>query len=164
MGEISEIGIKMLQMQDTLAKKYKYKLLPPNIGFAAMATYLKYLPEEFNDSTSYLNIGAYVKGKKSCIYTINDTLISEKYERIVIGHYGAFIEIADEDMNKLFVKIKEGQEYRINDPEYEKHVKYYWYTMNDGSDCKLYYQKKGVTYADYKPGFWYISPYEVLFK
>lgn len=155
---------KMLNMQDNLAKEYGYKPLPPETAFAAMYKYLKELPEEFKGKTTYTTTGAAVKGKKLSLYTHEGTLLANKYERIVIGHYGAFIEIADDDMNKLFLKVKEGQEYRINDPEFRDRVKYQWWTTTDGSDCKLYYQQKGVSYADYQPGYWYVSPYEVTIK
>jgi len=60
------------------------------------------------------------------------------------------------------LKIKSGQEYRINDPKYSEHVKYWWLTPKDLSDMKVYYQKRIVSYADYKPEMFYVSPYEVL--
>lgn len=44
---------------------------------------------------------------------------------------------------------------------YSERVKYQWFTARDRSDCKLYFQQKGVTYADYKPNKWYISPFEI---
>lgn len=35
-------------------------------------------------------------------------------------------------------------------------------TIADGSNIKIYKQKKKVTYADYKSGFYYISPHECM--
>ena len=36
--------------------------------------------------------------------------------------------------------------------------------MKDNSCIKIYYQKKSVDYADYKPGMLYISVHEVFDK
>ena len=91
-------------------------------------------------------------------------MIANKFDRIVLGQYGAFIEIDDADMVKKNIKMKPGQEYRVKDPKYSNHVKYQWFTTRDKTNCKLYFQQKGVTYADYQAGKWYISPYEVLTK
>lgn len=60
------------------------------------------------------------------------------------------------------LKIKEGQAYRVEDPRYAEHVKYLWLTTDDGSDVKVYEQKRPVEYADYKPGMLYVSVYEVF--
>lgn len=89
-------------------------------------------------------------------------MITIGYDRIVIGDYGAFIEF---DNNKAIVEsfiIAPGQEYRIEDERYSKNVKYIWLTVYDGSGIKVYFQKKGVSYADYKPGKYYVSVHEVL--
>jgi hypothetical protein len=89
-------------------------------------------------------------------------MIAYKYNRIVIGHYGAFIEIEDDDIYDKNVKCEPGQEYRIRDRRYRDKVKYQWYTAKDHSHCKLYKQKRQVAYADYQENMWYISPFEVL--
>lgn len=52
--------------------------------------------------------------------------------------------------------------YRAKDPRYAEHVKYLWLTADDGSDVKVYDQKRSVEYADYKPGMLYVSVYEVF--
>ena len=158
--KMSAIGAAMLKKQAELAEKYGYKPLPVDVGLVALYHYLDKLPEEFRGKTSWLPVGAEVQGKKMQLYTLEGTPIAKKYDRIVIGHYGAFIEISDKDIQKLCLKVQEGEEYRINDPKFAGRVKYQWYTADDASGCKLYYQQRGVTYADYKPGFWYISPYE----
>lgn len=102
MFDISRTGKEMLDLQDKLAERYKYK-----------------------------------------------------------KQHGAFIEISPDDMVMDSIVVKRGQEYRINNPKYSERVKYQWFTARDRSDCKLYFQQKGVTYADYKPNKWYISPFEV---
>ena len=51
---------------------------------------------------------------------------------------------------------------KTTDPKYLKNVKYVWMTIADGSNIKIYKQKKRVAYADYKSGFYYISPHECI--
>lgn len=48
------------------------------------------------------------------------------------------------------------------DPRYAEHVKYLWLTADDGSNVKVYDQKRPVEYADYMPGMLYVSVYEVF--
>lgn len=45
---------------------------------------------------------------------------------------------------------------------YAEHVKYLWLTADDGSNVKVYEQKRPVEYADYKSGMLYVSVYEVF--
>ncbi len=158
---MSETGKDIARMQKGLADYYKYTPLPPEVAFEAMARYIKCLPQEFYEKSEFIEKGAQIRGRQMNMVTLSDTPLANRYERIVIGHYGAFIEISDENINKLFLKVKEGEEYRINNPHYTDRVKYEWWTTKDDSDCKLYYQKRTVDYADYRPGYWYISPYEV---
>lgn len=96
--------------------------------------------------------------------TKNDMIIANGVSSrgFVCGDYGVFLEIEDNQIAKENIKVKKGEEYRIDDPYYMNTVKYEWYTDKDNTNVKLYHQKRGVTYADYKPGKWYISPYEVM--
>ena len=88
-------------------------------------------------------------------------MICNGYDRIVIGDYGAFIEFSEEHIASDFT-IKAGQEYRVNDEKYKKNIKYIWLTIGDGSNIKIYLQKRKVSYADYKPKKYYVSVHEVL--
>lgn len=92
------------------------------------------------------------------LYTCFGSQICKSYRRVVIGDYGAFVEF--EEPASQFV-IAPGQEYRVNDERYSRNVKYVWLTVNDGSGIKIYHQKKGVSYADYQPGMYYVSVHEV---
>ncbi len=74
------------------------------------------------------------------------------YNRIVIGDHGPYIEF---DKNHL--KIKERQEFRLNN----KSVKYIWYTLENNSNIKIYYQINKVKYADYKINKYYVSPFDI---
>lgn len=131
-----------------LAEQYKYKKLPDDLS----EKYRQYFIDNIPDGL-FLNGGG-------ALTTLNGTVICDSYRRIVVGDYGAFIELDAQYNNSSFV-VAPGQEYRINDERYSKNVKYIWLTINDGSNIKIYYQKKGVTYADYLPGMYYVSVHEV---
>ncbi len=142
----------LLAFQEDLASKYKYKQLDPMRSDEVRRRYRDNLPPGFKlegDNTQKL-------------YTSEGTLICNGYERIVIGDYGAFIEFSVSQAVTANYKIKEGQEYRINDPRYSGNVKYNWLTAKDNSNIKIYHQKKIVDYADYRIGMYYISPYEAI--
>ena len=159
---ISVIGTQMLQMQTQLAEDYKYKPIPPLIAELNMQQYIENLPSEFRTEVNHIYIGYELKGQNIPLFSKEGTQIAKRFDRIVIGHYGAFIEIAQKDMCMYNIICEKGQEYRITDPKYSENVKYQWYTTKDDSHCKLYLQQKTVEYADYIPHKWYISPYEVL--
>lgn len=138
-----------LNIESVLAEKYKYKPLPKELSEKIREIYKKNIP-------SFLDIS----GSIFPLYTLNNTQICNGYDRIVIGDYGAFIEFSEEHITSDFI-IKTGQEYRVNDDKYKKNIKYIWLTINDGSDVKIYLQKRKVSYADYKPKKYYVSVHEV---
>lgn len=88
--------------------------------------------------------------------SIDNELIARKYERVVIGDYGAYVEIDKKDLLVDLI-IPPKQEWRI-DRDYIMNrglnVKYIWYEYKGR---KVYLQTNTVTYADYKPGYYYIS-------
>ena len=129
-------------------KKYHYKPLPKNISVQQRKLYLQELPPQWN-----------INGKDCEIYDLYYNPISHGYSRIVIGDYGAFVEIPLEKMILNDIIIKPGEEYRFL-PEYSN-IKYHWYCLYKNHDIKIYYQKHTVNYADYKPEMFYISPYEL---
>ena len=141
-----------LRIEAKLAEKYKYKPLPGDLSEKYRDYFKKNIPDWLP-----------VEGGNISIYTSNGCLIASRYDRIVIGDYGAFIEFGRDQADCQFI-IAPGQEYRINDKRYSKNVKYIWMTVNDGSNIKVYFQKKRVTYADYLPGKYYVSVHEVFEK
>lgn len=149
--KISETGARMLKYQEQLADEYKYKPIPRTFFKDVRAEVEEALPEWCNMS-----------GDTTKLETRSGTVIASGYNRIVIGDYGAFVEFSRAQANARHLKIKEGQSYRIEDPRYAEHVKYLWLTADDDSDVKVYYQKRSVEYADYKPGMLYVSVYEVF--
>lgn len=138
-------------LEDDLAREYKYKKLPDEVSDKARAEYLRSIP-------SFLKID----GDAVNLYTKSNTLIVTGYDRIVIGDYGAFLEINCSQMVYEHLQVKKGQEYRIFDEKYNKSVKYFWYTPTDDSDMKIYFQQRTVVYADYKPNKFYIRPLDVI--
>lgn len=92
-------------------------------------------------------------------YTKNGTLLARGYERVVIGKRGPFIEFTDDSIVKEAIAIPPDQKWRL-DPLYD-HVFYYEYRTIDVSSVKLYFQQKTVEYADYKIGYWYVSPFDL---
>jgi len=95
---------------------------------------------------------------------ITNIKIGNGYERLVIGDYGAYLELSflQIEFNNLY--IKNGQEWRLNKKKYPS-CKYYWYVTDNAENAiKIYYQTNTVKYADYKVGFYYVSPYEIKFN
>lgn len=143
-------GNSMLQYQEDLSDKYGYKKLPSNDSYKARRYYGKMLPDFF----------LYEPNKNKPLFTRDGVQIAKKWNRVVIGDYGAFIEIDPSSICLENFVVKPGEEYRIADSKYYKHVKYHWYIPNSGYESKLYFQQKEVTYADYRQNMWYVSPYE----
>ena len=76
--------------------------------------------------------------------TIYDALtgvkIASGYTRLVIGDYGAYLEISEEQIEFNNICIKNGQEWRLDKQRYPN-SKYYWYvTDNIEGATKIYYQ------------------------
>jgi hypothetical protein len=142
---------EILLFQQNLALKYKYKKLNQEISKYAQDLYRNNIP-------IFLNING---DDNFVLYSKDNTPFSIGYNRIVIGDYGAFIEFDKSQLIKKNIQPKKGQEYRYKDLKFRDNVKYYWYTTIDNSDIKIYYQKKIVSYADYLPGMFYVSPLEI---
>lgn len=143
----------MLKFQEDLAIEYGYKPIEPNLFLGDVRQkYLKALPAWCK-----------IDGDPKCgLFSERGTRIAYGYNRIVIGDYGAFVEITPEQIETLTIKLAPGEEYRIYDERFASRVKYHWYTTKVPAQIKLYHQQKPVTYADYVPGMWYVSPYQVF--
>ena len=133
-----------LKFEQQLAEQYKYKPLPKEVSKEVRAMYKNNIPS----SLSIQGGGA--------LYTSCGTLITNNYNRIVIGDYGAFIEFNNPNYDKLITAPGQLYHNKMNNRKYD------WLTINDQSDIKIYYQKHSVTYADYIPGKYYVSVYEVI--
>lgn len=137
-----------LPIEASLAKIYNYKPLPDDLSEKYRELYRENIPSWLNEH-----------GADTALYSTKGSLITNGYRRIVVGDYGAFIEF--EKSQDTFV-IAQGQEYRVYDERYSKNIKYIWLTIADGSDVKIYYQRRGVKYADYRAGMYYVSVHEVI--
>jgi hypothetical protein len=91
------------------------------------------------------------------LYTSSGTLISNGYERVVIGGRGPYIEFTDKQIELNSFVIPKNQLYRLTDLR----IYYIEFRSNDESNVKLYYQLKTVAYADYKIGYFYIDPHDL---
>lgn len=152
MKQISDIGKEMLAFQEKLAAERGYAPVEIDLFLGDVREkYRKALPDWCQVDGS----------ATSALYTLDGTKVCAGYERIVIGDYGAFVEISPERICRNSLCCKPGQEYRLSDERFALNVKYIWLTAKDRSGCKIYFQKKKVAYADYIPGMCYISPYEV---
>lgn len=138
-----------LGIEAKLAQRYGYSPLPKDLS--------KKYREYFKNNIPSCLLGSTDKE----LQTSKGTTVSNGFVRIVVGDYGAFIEFNKEQANAKAYVVAPGQEYRINNPRYSN-VKYHWYTIDDGSNVKIYYQKRKVSYADYKPGMYYVSVHEVI--
>lgn len=138
-----------LKIEATLAKKYKYQPLPDDLSSKYRNFFKENIPE-------FLEIG----GARTVLTTLNGVPVCNWYDRIVIGDYGAFVEFSKEAIASQYI-IQPGQEYRVYDDKYKNSVKYVWLTVDDGSNIKIYQQKRGVRYADYKAHKYYVSVHEV---
>lgn len=90
------------------------------------------------------------------VETAEGVVIARCATRVVHGGRGDYVEIADNDMIKSTIYVPEQQRYRLS-PPWDSKVYYHWYETWHGG-YKVYFQRKTVSYADYKIGHWYISP------
>lgn len=137
-----------LKIEAALAKKYGYQPLPVDLS--------QQYREFFKENTPAFLC---VDGANTGLATCKGTPICNWYDRVVVGDYGAFIEFSEEAVASEYI-IQPGQEYRVTDKKYKNNVKYVWLTINDSSGIKIYLQKRGVSYADYKPHKYYVSVHE----
>jgi hypothetical protein len=86
------------------------------------------------------------------LLTRSGLLVAAGFTRIVIGGRGPYVEFTDEQIvPQAFHWVRTGafySEYRTNDVE----------------NVKAYYQHGRVDYADYRPGLWYVSPFDLAFE
>lgn len=100
-----------------------------------------------------------IEGNCDTIFTTkNGTVVAIGYERIVLGGRGPYIEFNRGQLLANNLHIPKTEEKRINNGIYY----YVELRSNDDSNVKVYHQKKEVSYADYKVGLFYISPFDLL--
>lgn len=93
---------------------------------------------------------------KQDIYLKDGTLLAHKFNRIVHGKRGDYVEFELCDVLLPLVS-KFNNTIDLNNPPED--IYYYWLYPKGKPDFKIYLQLKTVKYADYKIGKLYISPY-----
>lgn len=89
------------------------------------------------------------------LYTPKGQLLAQCPTRYVIGDFGAYIEIDPKDINQsILVKKFKGEPIRP--------IKYVWFYPNGEPEVKVYYQLGTVKYADYRVGYYYVAPSDVI--
>lgn len=131
---------ELLEEIDTLGTSQKYRPLNKELKDKYYKLYL----DNLNGFDKVRNLN------------INNIPFAKKYERVVVGDYGAYVEIDKKDL-LVDLSVPKGQEWRLDKNFIEKRnlsIKYEWYEYDNK---KVYFQINTVTYADYKPGYYYIS-------
>ena len=155
MPYLSKEGLEMETHLKALSDEYGYRKLPKEKSIFQRDFYLSKL-DSFWKNDEFMKYDIQLTTHDGTPLAMG--VSSRGY---VCGDYGVFLEIENSQINKNNLKIQPGEEYRIYDDRFKDKVKYIWYTDKENNGIKMYYQKKGVTYADYKVGRWYVSPYEV---
>lgn len=132
-----------------LVTTFNYKPLPKVLSGTMRTIYERHLSSEEQQLADRLSL-----------YTSDDNLLANCTERIVVGDYGAYYEISPKNIIRDRLENTKGQEYRFKNPKYRNKVKYYWLNPKGFPDVKIYYQKRVVSYADYKPDMIYISCFD----
>lgn len=92
---------------------------------------------------------------KNIYFKTDRLLFANGYERIVHGGRGDYMELKKEQICiPLRSKFNAILPSRITNNE----SFYYYYLVPFGRDEKIYWQCMTVNYADYKIGYYYISP------
>jgi hypothetical protein len=133
---------EMLTLCELLGETRKYRPLPKKIKPWFYDQYLRYM-------------NGFSGPDARTTATINGVRICGKWDRVVVGDYGAYLEFDPEDL--LVVKeVPYEQRWRLDKAYLERaglNPKYVWYTV---AGVKCYHQLGTVKYADYKVGKMYI--------
>ena len=93
------------------------------------------------------------------IFIDEDKKLCSKVERVVVGDHGPYIEFKPENI-LVDVECVKGKEFK-HDDKYKNTVKYFDENPVGYEGVLLYNQQKTVSYADYKAGMYYVSPYDL---
>ena len=89
------------------------------------------------------------------LVTKNEVTVCNNSTRLVRGGRGNYYEFTTDQAVRENIYMPEDQRWRAYDGAWKDKVYYLEYRTTDG--VKLYYQRKTVNYADYKPGYWYVA-------
>ena len=89
------------------------------------------------------------------LYFKDGEIFANSYERVVHGGRGDYVELKKE---QILVNLKSHFNHELPD-EVDLLSDFYYYWLEPvGRTEKIYWQIKTVKYADYKIGYYYISP------
>lgn len=88
------------------------------------------------------------------LYFKDGILFANSFERIVHGGRGDYVELIKDQIK---VKLKSHFKQELPDQLTNEPFFYYWLEP-EGRKEKIYWQCNLVNYADYKRGYFYISP------
>ena len=91
-----------------------------------------------------------IEGAEIC--TLNDIPVASKFNRILLGGRGCYIEFLKDEMYVRNIQVPSSELWR-----YDSATAYY-VELRTKDGVKVYWQKRMVRYADYWPGRYYISP------
>lgn len=94
-----------------------------------------------------------IDGARIPLFTSFPNTIATSYQRVVIGQRGPYVEFSKNEILEKELYIPKSQLYRLSDPKV-----YYIEFRTIDKDVKVYYQMRSVAYADYRIGYFYISP------
>jgi len=102
-----------------------------------------------------------IDGAKISLYTQYPSynVIAERYQRVVIGQRGPYIEFTKNQIIDSQLYIPKNQLYRLSDPKV-----YYIEFRTLENNVKVYYQMRTVAYADYLINHFYISPFDLCIQ
>jgi len=88
------------------------------------------------------------------LYFLDGTLFANDFERVVHGGRGDFVELTNQQIEvNLLSKFNQPLPDQVSDESF-----YYYWLVPEGREEKVYWQVNIVGYADYKKGYYYISP------
>ena len=114
MKEISDAGKKMLAFQEKLAREYGYKPIEYNLFLGDVREKYKDTLPEWCEMDGNDNVP---------LFSLDGLQVSSGYNRIVIGDYGAFVEISPEQIIKENIRCQSGQEWRSSDLTFSPQLK-----------------------------------------
>ena len=88
------------------------------------------------------------------LYFKDGVQFASGYVRVVHGGRGAYVELTKD---QILITLKSHFDTKVPD-EIEPEPYYYHWLEPEGRTEKVYWQINTVKYADYKTGFFYISP------
>lgn len=99
-----------------------------------------------------------LEGGDISFHTASGTFLARGYKRIVLGGRGPYVEFDKDQIDFSVCHIPDEEKKRLTSKIYY----YIEHRTNDEANVKIYDQLKTVSYADYKVGLCYVSPFDLF--